>query len=118
VSHRVTLVRGSDELSGWALNLSRGGVRAVIDEHLVPGETVDVVIDEIAMRKPGKVAWVQVEPDGAIVGVAFDEPLTEAPPGVELESSIGDGRTVDGEAAAPVELESSVGVPHLPPEPR
>ncbi len=93
VGYRIRFLRGADELEGWALNLSRGGVRAVLDENLVPGETVHVVIDEISMHKSAKVAWVQVEPDGAIVGVAFDEPLSEPPEGVNLEASIGDGRT-------------------------
>jgi hypothetical protein len=74
-------------MPGWALNLSRGGVRAVIDERVELGEVLDVQIEEIQALRRGKVVWVQDEPDGAIVGIQFDEPIVP-PQGVELDNSV------------------------------
>jgi hypothetical protein len=74
-------------MPGWALNLSRGGVRAVIDERVELGEVLDVQIEEIEIVRRGKVVWVQDEPDGAIVGIQFDEPIVP-PQGVELDNSV------------------------------
>jgi PilZ domain len=87
VSYRVTFVRGDVEIPGWALNLSRGGLRAVIEERVELGEELGVRIDEIQVERRGRVVWTQDEPDGAIVGVSFLERIEAPPPGVELDSS-------------------------------
>ena len=87
VSYRVTFFRGEVEIPGWALNLSRGGVRAVIEDRVELGETLDVHIDEIHVQRKGRVVWSQDEHDGAIVGIQFDEHIEPAP-GVELDSSL------------------------------
>ena len=47
VSYRVALLRGEIELTAWALNLSRGGLRAILEERVELGEDVEVHIDEI-----------------------------------------------------------------------
>jgi hypothetical protein len=91
VSYRVALVRGVRgdlELTAWALNLSRGGLRAILEDRIDLGEEVLVRIDEIQIQRRGRVVWTQDEPDGTIVGIAFYERMEAAPPGVELDSSI------------------------------
>lgn len=88
VSHRVAFFRGELELPGWALNLSRGGLRAIVEDRVVLGEELDVRIDEIQIQRRGRVVWTQDEPDGTIVGISFFERIEEPPPGVDLDSSI------------------------------
>jgi hypothetical protein len=87
VSYRIAFFRGAVEIPGWALNLSRGGLRAVVEDPVELGEELDVHIDEIEVKRRGQVVWIQDEPDGAIVGVAFDEHISP-PPGVDLDASI------------------------------
>lgn len=73
VTERVTL-RAEDgrTLEGWALNVSRGGVRAILEEKVSLGERFDVAVGtgEVVARL-GRIAWVQEEPDGVIVGIEF-----------------------------------------------
>jgi hypothetical protein len=61
------------ELEGWALNLSRGGVRCILEEKVELGGEYLVTLgegDDYADRR-ARVVWVQEEPDGVIVGVEF-----------------------------------------------
>lgn len=75
-------------MDGWSLNISAGGLRAILDEQVELGQTFDITLGEAEERRPGQVVWIQDEPDGAIVGVQFlDVPATadnptgeEAPP--------------------------------------
>lgn len=101
VSYRVSLFRGATELPGWALNISRGGLRAVVEDPVALGEELEVVIAEEALRRPGRVVWTQEEPDGMIVGISFLERMERPPPGVELDSSI---EISPGELAQRLEL--------------
>jgi hypothetical protein len=57
-------------LDGWALNLSRGGVRAIIEDPITLGVELMVAVGEAPLR-PGRIVWIQEEPGGAIVGVQF-----------------------------------------------
>ena len=75
-------------IDGWALNLSRGGVRAIIEEPIALGAELRVAVGEAPLR-PGRIVWIQEEPGGAIVGVQFLDaednsdvpgPVTVAPP--------------------------------------
>jgi hypothetical protein len=63
-------VGGEREVEGWALNLSRGGLRAILDEAIELGTEVEVSIAEQPSRL-SRIVWIQEEPDGAIVGVEF-----------------------------------------------
>jgi hypothetical protein len=58
------------EIEGWALNMSRGGIRAVVDEPIELGAEVGLSIGD-APERPSRIVWIQEEPDGAIVGVEF-----------------------------------------------
>ena len=59
-------------LEGWALNVSRGGLRAILEEKVVLGQKFEVGLgtDEVIQRA-GRLVWVQEEPDGVIVGIEF-----------------------------------------------
>ncbi|MCC6557677.1 MAG: PilZ domain-containing protein [Polyangiaceae bacterium] len=70
MNERVHFSLGGRELEGWALNLSAGGVRAVMEEPIEPGVELDVAVGESARRR-GRVVWMQEEVDGSIVGVSF-----------------------------------------------
>jgi hypothetical protein len=73
VTERVSLKsKDGETLDGWALNVSRGGLRAILEEKVLLGQTFDVAIgtDDMLLR-PSRVVWVQEEPDGVIVGLEF-----------------------------------------------
>jgi hypothetical protein len=75
VTERV-LVRDTvngKEHEGWALNLSRGGLRCILEEKVALGAEYFVTLgdgEEFSDRR-ARVVWVQEEPDGVIVGVEF-----------------------------------------------
>ena len=73
VTERVSLKsKDGETLDGWALNVSRGGLRAILEEKVLLGQTFDVAIGtEDLLRRPGRVVWVQEEPDGVIVGLEY-----------------------------------------------
>jgi hypothetical protein len=66
-------------LDGWALNVSRGGLRVILEEKVEPGDDVEVtLLDGSANDGPasgrvqvGRVVWVQEEADGVVAGIAF-----------------------------------------------
>ena len=73
VTERVTL-RSEDGrvLDGWALNVSRGGLRAILEEKVILGQKFEIGLgtDEV-IHRAGRIVWVQEEPDGVIVGIEF-----------------------------------------------
>jgi len=73
VTERVALTaHDGTVLDGWALNVSRGGLRAILEEKVVLGQKFDVAIGtEDVILRPSRVVWVQEEPDGVIVGLEF-----------------------------------------------
>ena len=83
-SERVSVLTERGKISGWTLNLSRGGVRLVLEEALSVGVSYDLVFEGdggTERRRPGRVVWAQDEPDGQIVGVQFlDVPVSSVPP--------------------------------------
>ena len=96
VSERVTLKnQEGGTFEGWALNVSRGGVRAILEEKVVLGQRFDVTIGtDDALVRQSRVVWVQEEPDGVIVGIEFvglSSTLKSAPPQAPDEDGLGDG---------------------------
>jgi hypothetical protein len=71
VSERVTF-RTDDgrSLDGWALNISRGGIRAILEDKVILGQKFEITLGSEETRT-GRIVWVQEEPDGVIVGVEF-----------------------------------------------
>ena len=80
-SKRVRLVAGDVEATGWTLNVSRGGLRAVLfEQKVVEGKEYQLLWDEDTQARHIKVAWVREEPDGQIVGLQFLDVEGSVPP--------------------------------------
>jgi hypothetical protein len=80
-TERVTL-RGPDfETHGWTLNVSRGGMRAVVEEPVKSGAEYELLIgDAEDAGRQVAVVWVQDEADGQIVGLRFLDVAGSVPP--------------------------------------
>ena len=75
VTSRVSLkARSGQVLDGWALNVSRGGVRVILEEKVELGSEFEVTLstgEDPATPQTGRVVWVQEEPDGVVAGIEF-----------------------------------------------
>jgi hypothetical protein len=102
LSARVTLTGRSGKvlgqvLEGWALNVSRGGVRVILEEKVDLGAEFDVTLSGVVAEggpspdassnwpapasdgrdgtvdvpSTGRIVWVQEEPDGVVAGIEF-----------------------------------------------
>jgi hypothetical protein len=69
-------------LEGWALNVSKGGIRVILEEKVEPGEEFEVELLDpnaaaggegpaIEGAQAGCIVWVQEESDGVVAGIAF-----------------------------------------------
>jgi hypothetical protein len=97
VSTRVFLrsAKGSVVHEGWALNVSRGGVRAILEEKVELNEEFEVEVGTgEGPPRDGRIVWMQEEPDGVIVGIEFTSQSgthksvpPAAPSGAEVVSS-------------------------------
>jgi hypothetical protein len=67
-------------IEGWTLNVSRGGVRIVLEEPVAAGAEYAVLIGEEPARR-GRVVWVRDEADGQIAGIEFTDRDGESSPG-------------------------------------
>lgn len=77
-------------LEGWALNVSRGGIRVILEDKVEPGDEFEVTLLDGAAGpssdvpassrvQRGCVVWVQEESDGVVAGIAFKD--ADAAPG-------------------------------------
>jgi len=72
VTERVILRGDGRVYEGWALNVSRGGVRAIFEEQIVLGQEFEVTVgDSAPLVRRARVVWIQEEKDGIIVGLEF-----------------------------------------------
>jgi PilZ domain len=62
-------------LEGWALNVSRGGLRVILEERVDLGAEFEITISEGSAEGAtlhcGRIVWVQEEPDGVVAGIEF-----------------------------------------------
>lgn len=82
LSERVTLrVNGASDpaTEGWTLNVSRGGLRAVIERELDPALEYEVEVGDGPARR-ASIAWSKGEADGQIVGLRFLDVEGSVPP--------------------------------------
>jgi len=91
VSDRVTF-RAADGTTrrGWALNVSEGGIRAILDDDtgkVELGEDYAISLGDaespeetakVSSAKKGRIVWLQEEPDGFVVGVEYEAAPTKA----------------------------------------
>ncbi len=88
VSDTVVFHRGEEAIDGWALNLSRGGLRAAVEAEVEVGDEFDIVVGESEPR-PGRIVWVRNQKDGSIVGVSFSDADGSVPPPPAMERQTG-----------------------------
>lgn len=73
-STRVVLLSQDSEVEGWTLNMSQGGLRAVLTEHVVKtGDECSVLLGSEEDVRPVRcrVVWTREQKDGQIVGLEF-----------------------------------------------
>jgi hypothetical protein len=72
-SERVLVRSAGFETNGWTLNVSRGGIRAVVEEPLVQGIEYQLIVgdEETVAPRRASVVWLQDEADGQIVGLKY-----------------------------------------------
>lgn len=78
-SERVTIRANQLETSGWTLNVSRGGIRAVVEDPLDPETEYEVCVGNAGARR-ARIAWSRQEADGQIVGLRFLDVDGSIPP--------------------------------------
>jgi len=78
-SERVLIRANSLETSGWTLNVSRGGIRAVVEDPLDPETEYEVSVGSESPRR-ARIAWSRQEADGQIVGLRFLDVEGSIPP--------------------------------------
>jgi hypothetical protein len=77
----VILRRADREYLGWALNVSRGGVRVVLEESIEPHVDYSFVLgDDEEHPRPVRVAWIKEEAGGQIAGLQFLDSEGTVPP--------------------------------------
>jgi len=86
VNETVVFHRDGESIDGWSLNISRGGLRAILDESVEVGDEFEMAFGDDEQRRPVRVVWAREEKGGAIVGVAFldiAEGSIPPPPSIE-----------------------------------
>ncbi len=78
-SERVVIRANALETSGWTLNVSRGGIRAVVEDPLDPETEYEVSVGDKGARR-ARIAWSRQEADGQIVGLRFLDVDGSIPP--------------------------------------
>lgn len=79
VSEEIIFLRDGQEVVGWALNRSKGGMRVAFEDcEPQVGETLQMDISGLEAQDAA-VVWVKTNRGGAIVGLAFGED-GQAPP--------------------------------------
>ena len=68
------------ETTGWTLNVSRGGLRAIVEDRLAADREYEVVLGDGAPPRRATVAWSQDESDGQIVGLKYLDVEGTVPP--------------------------------------
>jgi hypothetical protein len=62
-------------LEGWALNVSRGGLRVILEDKVELGAVFEITIRETGTEPEilpyGRIVWLQEEPDGVVAGIEF-----------------------------------------------
>lgn len=83
-SDRIVLRDEGFEVEGWTLNVSRGGVRVILEAPVELGHEYAISIGDQEPARHCRVVWVQDEADGQIAGIQFlDVEGTPPPPPTE-----------------------------------
>jgi len=88
-TERVVLRASTEgtEVDAWTLNVSRGGLRLVVEDTVFVGGSYLVAVGDETPR-PASVVWVREEADGQIAGLKFDDVENgEVPPSLPPPSN-------------------------------
>jgi hypothetical protein len=80
VEEPVVMRQGEHRTDGWCLNVSRGGLRVVIETTVEVGEEFEVTVGDDPRERRARVVWVRATGGGAIVGMAFLDGEGSIPP--------------------------------------
>lgn len=69
-TERVVIRGGEVESEAWTLNVSRGGLRVVVEDSVTVGVDYQVSVGDGPTR-PARAVWVRDEPDGQIAGMQY-----------------------------------------------
>ena len=89
-SERARFLVQGRAVDGWTLNQSYGGIRAIVEESLELGAVIHVGVGA-AEPRPGRIVWIQEEPDGAIVGIAYLDVDDEVEDPASIIPALADG---------------------------
>ena len=62
---------GAAEIVAWTLNVSRGGLRLIVEDEVAVGASYSVSIGDESPRL-ATVVWTREEADGQIAGMRFE----------------------------------------------
>jgi hypothetical protein len=79
-TERLTLRAHGFETSGWTLNISRGGLRAIVEDRLAADVEYEVVMGETGAPRRAMLVWSQDQSDGQIVGLKYLDVDASVPP--------------------------------------
>jgi hypothetical protein len=86
-SDRIVFRSEGVETNGWTLNVSRGGIRVIVEENIELGREYELLIGDQQTPRRGRVVWVQDEADGQIAGVQYLDVEGSSPPSPEGSKS-------------------------------
>lgn len=79
-TERVSLRSPGFETSGWTLNVSRGGLRAIVEERLTLGVEYELLMGDESAPRRAALVWSQDQADGQIVGLKYLDVDGSVPP--------------------------------------
>ena len=79
-TERVSLRAPGFETSGWTLNVSRGGLRAIVEDRLTLGVEYELTLGEATTPRRAALVWSQDQTDGQIVGLKYLDVDGSVPP--------------------------------------
>jgi hypothetical protein len=71
LTERVTIRAPDFEATGWTLNVSRGGLRAVVGQRLQPNVVYEIAVGDQRAGRRVRLVWSRDEQDGQIVGLEY-----------------------------------------------
>jgi hypothetical protein len=80
-TERVSLKAPGFETTGWTLNVSRGGLRAILEERLKRGVEYEITLGDAPAPRRAVLVWSQEQADGQIVGLKYTDVDATPPPG-------------------------------------
>jgi hypothetical protein len=79
-TERVSLRAPGFETSGWTLNVSRGGLRAIVEERLISGVEYELTLGDATTPRRAALVWSHDQTDGQIVGLKYLDIEGSVPP--------------------------------------